>query len=422
MSGPASGQICYILKRFPRLSETFILNEVRALERLGTSLVIVSLLPREEGLSHSTVKEVRATTYYVPDRWPRMLSVAIGSHLAVATKSPARYLTVARRALWLGIRYGHPIAALKNFVRAVIVAERCRQHSVRHIHAHFANTPASVAHFLSMLTCLPFSFTTHAKDLYLTPTAITRERVAAAKFVLTCTKYNLGFLKRFVQQEHWHKLHLVYHGADLSAFSGFLGQAPRSKGAGTGPVPIILSVGRLVRKKGMETLIEVCALLRDHGAEFECRIVGNGPLRSELEKQIARLRLAGRVTLMGAMTHDRLVEIYGQATVFALVPQITADGDRDGIPNVLVEAMAAGVPVVSTSVSGIPELVEHGRTGLLVRPRDPAAAAVAVESLLRDPKLRQEIVTAARRQLKQNFECWESTKAIHALLLEGTNS
>jgi glycosyltransferase involved in cell wall biosynthesis len=422
VSTATSAQVCYLLKRFPRLSETFILNEVRALERLGTNLVIVSLLPREAGLAHSTVEEVRATTYYVPDRWPTLLWAAIGSHMAVATKSPAQYLTVARRALWLGIRYGHPTETLKNFLRAGLVAETCRQHSVRHIHAHFANTPTGVAHFLSMLTGLPFSFTTHAKDLYLTPTAITRERVAAARFVVTCTKYNLEFLKRFVEQEHWRKLHLVYHGADLSAFSGLLGQDPRPAGAGMGTVPIVLSVGRLVPKKGMKTLIEGCALLRDHGVEFECRIVGNGPLRSDLEEQIVRLELAGTVTLMGAMTHDRLVEIYGQATVFALVPQITEEGDRDGIPNVLVEAMAAGVPVVSTSVSGIPELVEDGRTGLLVRPGDAAAAAAAVERLLRDSKLRQEIVTAARRQLKQSFECWESTKAIHALLAEGTTS
>lgn len=423
MSGSTSGDVCYVLKRFPRLSETFILNEVRALERLGTNLVIVSLLPREEGISHPTVQEVRAKTYYLHDQWWGMLRAAIGSHRNLAKRTPSRYLRVACRALFSGIRHGHPLAALRNFVRAGSVAEICAQHGVRHLHAHFANTPASVAHQVSMLLGVPFSFTTHAKDLYLTPKAITRERVGAAKFVVTCTKYNIGFLKEFVEPEHWQKLHLVYHGADLAAFATFLDQDYRAPDVGAeGAVPTILSVGRLVPKKGMKTLIEACALLRERGVHVECRIVGDGPLRSELEGQIRSLGLTGKVMLMGAMTHERLVPIYAQATAFALLPHITADGDRDGIPNVLVEAMAAGVPVVSTSVSGIPELVEDGQTGLLVRPSDPPAAAATLERLLRDSKLRRGIAIAARRQLKQSFECWEATKAIHALLREGTTA
>jgi glycosyltransferase involved in cell wall biosynthesis len=271
-----------------------------------------------------------------------------------------------------------------------------------------------------MLTGLPFSFTTHAKDLYLTPPRITQRRVAAAQFVLTCTQYNLGFLKRLIDSEHWRKLHLVYHGIDLSAFSGLPEQHPASAGAPTKAVPVILSVGRLVPKKGMKALIEGCALLLQHGVEFECRIVGQGPLQGELQKQIVSLGLVDRVRLMGAMAHDQLIDLYRRATVFALLPQITRDGDRDGIPNVLVEAMAACVPVVSTSVSGIPELVEDHRTGLLVQPQDPVAAAAAIERLLRDSELRGELTSAARRQLRHRFECWESTKAIQALLLAET--
>jgi glycosyltransferase involved in cell wall biosynthesis len=155
---------------------------------------------------------------------------------------------------------------------------------------------------------------------------------------------------------------------------------------------------------------------------FRCKIVGTGPLRDDLQKQIDELGLRDQVTLVGAMTHDDLVGVYGQATAFALVPQITENGDRDGIPNVLVEAMAAGLPVVSTSVSGIPELIEHGRTGLLVQPNDPDAAAAALERLLQDSEARRDVATAAQTQLKERFECWESTKAIHALLMEGASA
>ncbi len=395
------------------------MNEIRALERLGTDLIIVSLLPREETLAHSTVGEVRAATHYIPNRWPSLLWTAAKPHTRLAAASATRYLKAAGKAFWSGIRHGHPIGELKDFLRAGVVAHTCRRDSIRHIHAHFANTPTSVAHLVSILCDITFSFTTHAKDLYLTSTDVTRERVAAAKFVLTCTKYNMRFLKGFVAVEHWPKLHLVYHGIDLSAFAAYLGQDCQPGRASENSTPIILSVGRLVPKKGMGTLIAACAVLRDRGVPFNCQIVGNGPLRSEMLQQINGLDLMETVTLRGAMTHDELVSLYGQATVFALTPQISDDGDRDGIPNVLVEAMAAGVPVVSTCISGIPELVQDGQTGLLVPPNSPEAAAAAIERLLRDVEIRQRVSGAARKQLKQSFECWESTKAIHALLSEG---
>lgn len=422
MATEAAGKVCYILKRFPRLSETFILNEIRALERLGLELLIVSLLPREEGLQHSAVSEVRATVYYLPAEWLEMIPRALKPHVAVVAVSPARYLKAAGKALWLGVRYAHPVTTLKSFMRAVFVAAKCRQDNIRHLHAHFANTPTRVAYFVSILCDIPFSFTTHAKDLYLSSEDAIRDRVTAAKFVLTCTKYNLDYVKGLVPAEHWHKVHLVYHGADLTAFSAYLRGDDPARQVSADAAPVILSVGRLVPKKGMRCLISACALLRDRGIPFRCKIVGTGPLRNDLQQQIHDLGLADRVALLGAMTHDDLVDVYGQATAFALVPQITENGDRDGIPNVLVEAMAAGLPVVSTSVSGIPELIEHGHTGLLVPPNDPQAAASSLELLLKDSDTRRHVSAAAQRQLQERFECWESTKAIHALLLEGARA
>jgi glycosyltransferase involved in cell wall biosynthesis len=420
MATEADGKVCYILKRFPRLSETFILNEIRALERLGLELLIVSLLPREAGLQHSAVSEVQARVYYPPAEWLEMFRTALMPHIAVATTSPARYVKAAAKALWLGVRYAHPITTLKSFMRAVFVAARCRRDNIRHLHAHFANAPTKVAYFVSILCNIPFSFTTHAKDLYLSSEDAICDRVGAAKFVLTCTKYNLDYVRGLVPAEHWHKVHLVYHGADLTAFSTYL-RGDRPTGLiSAEAAPVILSVGRLVPKKGMRCLISACALLRDRGVAFRCEIVGTGPLRNDLQRQIDDLSLGGKVILLGAMTHDDLVDVYGQATAFALVPQIAENGDRDGIPNVLVEAMAAGLPVVSTSVSGIPELIEDGRTGLLVPPNDPHAAAAALERLLQDSVARRQVSTAAQRQLKERFECWESTKAIHALLLEAS--
>ena len=163
-------------------------------------------------------------------------------------------------------------------------------------------------------------------------------------------------------------------------------------------------------------VISACGLLHQRGIKFRCAIVGEGPLRKDLESQISDLGLQGVVTMMGAMPHTRLVALYREASVFALAPQVTADGDRDGIPNVLVEAMAAGVPVVSADMSGIPELIEDGRTGLLVEPEDPSALADAVERLLRDPLLRRTLAAAARRKIEAGFECWETAKAVGGLL------
>jgi glycosyltransferase involved in cell wall biosynthesis len=165
----------------------------------------------------------------------------------------------------------------------------------------------------------------------------------------------------------------------------------------------------------MKDVIAACGLLHRRSVRFRCAIVGEGPLRKELESQIADLDLHGVVTLLGAIPHERLIPVYQQASVFALAPQVTADGDRDGIPNVLVEAMAAGVPVVSAAISGIPELVEDGQTGLLVAPEEPATLADAVERLLRDPTLRKTLAAAARRKVEDNFECWQTVKALRDL-------
>ena len=215
-------------------------------------------------------------------------------------------------------------------------------------------------------------------------------------------------------------MHLIYHGIDLTSFP-FQGCC-RTKSNAEGnslasdPVPLVLCVARLVPKKGLKDVISAGAILRSRGVPFRCAIVGEGPLRADLSRQIEQLGLEGVVSLLGAMPHDRLIPIYQRANVFALSPQIAEDGDRDGIPNVIAEAMAAGVPVVSSRVSGIPELVEHGKTGLLVESGDAAGLADAIERLLRDPAMCRELAVAARRKIETSFECWETAKALHALL------
>jgi glycosyltransferase involved in cell wall biosynthesis len=419
--------IGYMLKRYPRLSETFILNEMRALERLGTQLHVFSLMRPEEALSHPAVLELQAPVTYFPETWAAKIPAVAKAHARMALTAPLRYLHAAGLAFWWSMLSRRPFSVWKQFLRSGYMAVACRQQQIQHLHAHFANAPAIVARLVSVMCNIPYSFSTHAKDLYLTPQKVMRRRIGSASFVLTCTRHNLEYLQSFLPQQDWHKIHLVYHGIDLAAFPFPTGNAKAATSAGGSEqvipivlsVPLILSVGRLVPKKGLNDLVSACQLLKARGVKFRCAIVGEGPLRGELESQISKLGLEGTVTLLGAMAHDRLVALYGQASVFALSPQVMADGDRDGIPNVLAEAMAAGLPVVSTRVSGIPELVEDGRTGLLVGPKDPAALADAVERLLRDPKQGQSLAVAARRKMEDSFECWETTKAVQILLQVG---
>jgi glycosyltransferase involved in cell wall biosynthesis len=405
------GPVAYVMKRYPRLSETFILNEIRVMERLGADLQIFSLLQPEPPPHHPMVSEVKASPHALPVKfWAKSATLA-HAHGSAMVASPLRYgKAIWRAILWSTLSLS-PFSVWKQFVRAGFVATTCRRTGVRHIHAHFANDPATVVHFASLMSGIPFSVTAHAKDLYLTSKRVIRRRARAAVFVATCTDYNARYLRELLGPEGRQKIHLVYHGIDLSMFSA------KQEARGTaGSVPRLLSVGRLVPKKGHDDLIEACAILRDAGYKFRCTIVGGGPLKAELASLIARLRLGNVVSLEGPMTHAELVGLYGQADLFALAPRITEDGDRDGIPNVIAEAMAIGLPVVSTDVSGIPELVRHERTGLLVPPNDSRALADAIARMIRNPDLVSSLAGAARTLLESEFNLWTTTRRLHTLM------
>jgi glycosyltransferase involved in cell wall biosynthesis len=412
MSNLALAPVAYVLKRYPRLSETFIVNEVRALERLGAPLELFSLLSPEPPPHHPAVAEVIAPLHSLPDRWWRRWGVLARAHFSTVVSSPLRYGGALWRAFLWSISELAPIYVWTQFMRAGFVARTCRAARVRQIHAHFANAPAEVAHFASLMSGIPFSVTAHAKDLYLTPKRVLRRHIQSAMFIGTCTGYNARYLRTVIGPEHRHKIHLVYHGIDLSTFTDV--RAPES--ADSKPPYLILSVGRLVPKKGHDDLIAACGILRNAQHDFRCMIVGAGPEQEALQGLIDRLDLGSRVTLAGPMTHAKLVTLYRKADLFALAPRIAENGDRDGIPNVIAEAMASGVPVVSTNVSGIPELVRDRQTGLLVAPGDPKALASAIARLLLDPERSARLARAARAVMEQEFDFWTTTTRLHDLL------
>ncbi|MDE2007335.1 MAG: glycosyltransferase [Rhodospirillales bacterium] len=396
------------MKRYPRLTETFILNEIRAMERLGADLHIFSLLQPEPPPHHPMVAEVRARVSSPPAQTASKIAAFLGAHAAQAARAPLRYAAALACAVWWSAQADRPLSVWKQFARGGFIAHACRREGIRHIHAHFANAPAAAARFAAIMSGIPYSFTAHAKDLYLTPRRVIWRRARAARFVATCTEYNAEYLRELLGDQAG-KVQRIYHGIDLALFAARAAPEPA-------PVPFILSVGRLVEKKGHDDLIAAFAALRDRGIAFRAEIVGAGPLRDDLAADIAARGLADRVRLRGPMTHAALIDLYRTADLFALAPRIAEDGDRDGIPNVLAEAMAIGVPVLATAISGIPELVRDGETGRLVAPRDPAALAEAMAALLADPDAARALAATGRALLERDFDLWVTTRRLRALM------
>lgn len=409
-----SRPVGYVLKRYPRLSETFVLNEIRALERAGETLAIFSILRPEAMHAHSVHADVRAPVTYFPATFIRRAGALAVSHAAVALTRPRGYV----RALALALRWqlssrSWP-ATWKHFVRAGYVANWSLKNDVRHLHAHFVNGPATVAQFAAIMCGIGHSFTAHAKDLYLSRPVAIRHRIKTAAVAVTCTRYNAGYLATFLSDEDRRKVHTVYHGIDIGGFP--FRSIPDTRGPSPGEPPIVLSVGRLIEKKGFPDLIEACGILAKSGLALRCEIVGGGPLREDLTRLVARGGLEDVVVLRGAMPHDRLAELYARAWIFALPSRVMPDGDRDGIPNVLVEAMATGVPVISTPISGIPELIDHGRNGWLIGPNDPCGLAAAIVRLLGDRDTCERLARAARADVEERFDCWRNVRALQSLL------
>jgi glycosyltransferase involved in cell wall biosynthesis len=407
-STPPETRIAYLLKRYPRLSETFILHEILELERQGVALRIFSLLNPSESITHVDVARVRAPVCYLPSG--RAAWVAYGrAHWTLIRRDPRRYAGVVAHILQ---RRRH-LATVKHFLRAGWLALELERTGVTHLHAHFAHGPASVAYFVHLLIGLPYSVTAHAKDIYTSPPQLLGRKLRAARFVVTCTGYNAEYLARVVGLRASRRIHRIYHGVDLVRFGpvedGEPDEAPQQE-------PMILAVGRLVEKKGFRYLIEAMGLLAARGVPARLQIVGGGDLAETLRRQIAEAGLGDRITLLGPLPQEQVIGLYRAATIVALPSIVLENGDRDGIPNVLVEAMRMGIPVVSTAVSGIPELVIDGETGLLVPPRDAGALAGALARLLDDAGLRRRLAAAAAAHVLREFDLATNTARLRALL------
>jgi len=324
-------------------------------------------------------------------------------------RQPGRYLLVLFQAIKVNVIRHHRFGPPWHFFEAAYLTDILFREPVDHLHAHFASTPALVALYAHRLCGLPYTFTAHAKDIYVTDPEVFRTKLEEARAVVTCTQYNRRFLSKQYGPLCDGKVHGIYHGLDIAQFNF---QLPTEV---VSVEPVILSVARLVEKKGLGDLIAAADILRRRGRVFRLEIIGGGPLREPLKAQAKRLGLADRVRLPGAQAHDAVCLAYQRASVFVLPCVVASNGDRDGIPNVLLEAMASGVPVVSTPVSGIPELIESERDGLLVPPNDPAGLAEAIDKLLASQELRESLARAARSKIESSFSLDASAERLLAL-------
>lgn len=390
-----------VLKGYPRISETFISNEIRLLEAMGFRIHIYSMRAPREDFSHESIKEIKARVTYLPESLLFGLPALLWHNLRLVARMPRRYLACLRL---MGSRFAlapKKHTWIKHMLQAgYLVQKSVLDHGVDlgHLHGHFAHTPTTVTMYAAFLAGVPFSFTAHAKDIYTQDPRRFADKVARAEFVVTCTRHNEAYLTAACGKAK--PIHCVYHGINLDLFSH------NGRPASANPPYHVLTVARFVPKKGIDTILRALARLRDQGVPLRYTLVGDGKAgdKRAIRDLIRELDLEAMVSMPGTVTHDEVIRLLHEADCFTLGCREARDGDRDGIPNVVAEAMATGVPVAATHVSGLPELVTHEETGLLCAPDDPDALATIIHRLLTDQPTRDRVIPAARETVRRVFD------------------
>jgi glycosyltransferase involved in cell wall biosynthesis len=397
MPVPDSYKLGYVVKRYPRFSETFVVNEILAHEAAGQGIDIFSLRGTEDTHFQDILARVRASVTYLPDRAQKA--------------SDLWSLMQAGGAACPGVWQGLPAAAgtdVRELAHACALAAHASERGIAHLHAHFATSAATVARLAARFAGIPFSLTAHAKDIFhdSVDPADLHAKLRDATAVVTVSDYNLRWLsERFPDCAH--KLHRIYNGLDLQRFR-FADPADRA--------PLIVGVGRLIEKKGFESLIDACRLLKARGKPFRCIIVGGGELETDLRRRIAGHGLDAEVSLEGPRPQSEVMALVQSAAVFAAPCVLGADGNRDGLPTVLLEAMALGTPCVATDVTGIPELIRDDNTGLMTRQHDAGGLADALAALLDDPARRSRIARHARALMEAELDVHRNSAALRRVI------
>jgi colanic acid/amylovoran biosynthesis glycosyltransferase len=405
-------RVGYVLKRFPRLSETFILNEMLELERQGAEIEVFSLFkpPAEE--KHALLSELKAKVTYLPTTQSLdQITVKRGDALEASERLPLMDLIGSGE---FGAEMPGKSALEKTAIiyKATTVALLAKEFNLHHLHAHFGSDAATVALLASRLSGLPYSYTAHAKDIYhtyndeVTDSRMRRAKISEAAFVATVSEFNRNHLVGIAGKANGSRIYRLYNGIDLGRFT--VQKAERDPST-------ILAVGRLVEKKGFIHLVEACRLLATNAVEFRCDIIGDGPLQETLQQQIEASGLQGKVRLLGPRKQEELIGLMQTATMMALPCIVTETGDRDGLPTVLLEALASGLPCISTTVSGVPEIINDGDCGLLTEPGSAEQLADAIETLLAHPARRKRFAEQGRAKAERDFSLNNNVAVLRGL-------
>ena len=386
-------RIAYTMSRFPKLTETFVLFEIAALEAEGHTVEVYPLLRETPGVMHAEAERYVRRAHYLP-----FLSFPIvRSQIRHLRRHPRRYartLLDMIRGTWGSLNF--LIGGLAIFPKVAHIALLLQEQGIRHVHCHFANHPALAGFIIRRLTGIPYSFTAHGSDLHVDRHMLCR-KVDEAAFVVSISEFNRRVITDECGDPGRDKLPVIHTGVDIEHFRP-------SVDASTDHPFSVVCVGTLHEVKGQVHLIRACARLAADGLAFVCHLVGDGPDRRMLEREVDRLGLEGRVVLAGLLDRSALSDVLRTAHVLVAPSVPTREGKREGIPVVLMEAMSSGLPVVASRLSGIPELVEDGQSGILVQPGDPAQLASALRRLADDPGLRRRLASRGRAKVEAEFD------------------
>lgn len=398
---PAGPRIAYVVERWPNLSTTFIHNELCVLVEEGLDVQIWALAAPPTDAVQPLAPVLAARTRYFP---PTLVGMYLRAHLRMAATAPGRYLRTFFRTLAMYRKGPYEwLRGLAVFYQAVLVAQWCRRQGIEHVHAHFAGRQSAVACASYWLTDIPFSFTAHAGMVYRAGKQLL-SRLRDAAFVVAISEHMRQTLLEISDGRWADKIHVIHLGVRPEQ----LVQAEVQPN----DTPVILAVGRLSEEKGLAYLVEACSQLKEQDLAFRCHIIGDGPQRDTLHSAIRHYDLQNEVTLLGPLPHAAVMQHMASADLVVLPSIVTADLRSDGIPTVLAEAMGSGVAVIATSVGGIPELVRHGETGLLVSQRSAGELAQAIALLLQQPEYRRQLALTGQQHVRQHFDLTQNARQL----------
>ena len=408
-------KLAVVLKGYPRLSETFIAQELLNLENSGFQLFIFSLRHPTDAKKHPVNDEITAQVNYLPEYLYQQPFRVIKSWFQVR-RLPGYH--AARKLFLKDLRRDHSTNRIRRFGQALVMAAEIAE-QIPALYAHFLHTPASVARYAAMIRSLPWACSAHAKDIYTSPDWEINEKLEHCQWLTTCTRQNAAHLRAMT--EHPGKIKLNYHGLDLQRFDLKQPAYTARNGSVRSDPVLLLSVGRAVEKKGYAGLLQALSAI-DADLSWQLIHIGGGPLLGSMRTLSKQLGLDDRIQWLGAQSQQTVLQHYRQSDLFVLNSCIDQSGDRDGLPNVMVEAQSQGLAIVSTRLSGIPELVENQVNGLLVEPGDTSGLTLTLEKMIRQPGLRQQFGYAGREKVMNHFEMNASFHHLEPLLRQLTRS